>query len=327
MKGRDVADLLGSELLGADRDVQCLATPAGATSDSVVVIASREDLEALGDRSPAVVVGPAEQASDDHPYVPVPSPRAALAELSRRLDRRPVPTGVSPFAHIDLDATLGAEVAVGPGTVVEAGASIGARSVIGSGCVIGAGAKIGAACRLHASVTLYDGVTIGDRTILHSGSVIGADGFGYAASEQGARKIHHLGSVRIGADVEIGANTCIDRGTLEDTVIGDRTKIDNLCQIAHNAVIGSDCLIAGMSGVSGSVRIGDRVTLAGNVGIVDHVTIGDGATIGGGSKVRKDIPAGETWMGYWAEPYRSYARSRYLQNRLEEIWEFVRVRR
>src|SRR5690606_1124061 len=165
------------------------------------------------------------------------------------------PTGVHPSAIVDQSARLGADVSVGPGAVIAAGASIGAGSRIRAGSYVGAAAVLGEGCLVHPNVTIYDGVEIGERVVLHSGSVVGADGFGYAASPRGAVKIRHLGSVRLADDVEIGANSAVDRGTLMDTVVGPRTKIDNLCQVGHNVIIGSDCLIAGMTGIAGSVVI------------------------------------------------------------------------
>ena len=325
--GRDVAAWLGAELRGPSRTVDRLAPPEDAGEGAVVVVSREEDLVRVGDRPVGVLVGPPELARNERPWVAVTAPRLALAVLSRRFDRRPVPVGVAATAQIHPDAVLGADVAVEPGAVVAAGARIGDRTAIGAGTVVGMGAAVGSDCRLLANVTLYDGVHVGDRAILHSGCVIGADGFGYAPGPRGATKIHHLGSVRIGDDVEIGANSCIDRGTLGDTTIGDRTKIDNLCQVGHNVWIGTDVLVAGMTGIGGSARIGDRVTLAGYVGIADHVTIGAGATVGARSGVHKDVPAGETWMGAPAVPHRAFARSLYLQRKLEEIWAFVKERK
>lgn len=322
----EIATWLNSDLDGPDRSVERLASPGAADVGSVVVVSSDEDRDAAIAGGAAVLVGPAALAVDGVAWITVPAPRTALAVLSRRFDRRPTPEGVHPRAVIDPEAHLAPDVAVGPGAVISAGASVGAGSAVGAGCFVGEGVQIGKGCRLHAHVTLYDGVTIGERAILHSGCVIGADGFGYAPSDRGALKIHHLGGVRIGDDVEIGANSCVDRGTLTDTVIGDRSKIDNLCQIGHNVHIGTDTLVAGMTGIGGSARIGDRVTLAGYVGVADHVTIHDGATIGARSGVHKDVPAGETWMGAPAQPYRGFARGLYLQGKLDKIWQFVKER-
>jgi UDP-3-O-[3-hydroxymyristoyl] glucosamine N-acyltransferase len=257
--------------------------------------------------------------------VQVADTRSALARLSELLDAR-VPTAVGrhPTAVVLAGARVAEDASLGAGAVVAEGAVIGAGSVIGPNSYVGRGSVVGSLCTVHANVSIYDGVTLGDRVILHSGAVIGADGFGYAASAKGAAKIRHAGGVVLQDDVEIGANTAVDRGTIDDTSVGARTKIDNLCQVGHNVTIGSDCLIAGTAAIGGSVTIGKGVIVGGNVAISDHVTIGDGARIAGRSGVTKDIPDGETWAGFPARPYRAYVRSLYLGDRLEQIWEYVK---
>ena len=157
--------------------------------------------------------------------------------------------------------------------------------------------------------------------MLHSGAVIGADGFGYAASKRGALKIHHLGRVVLGDDVEIGANSCVDRATLGSTQIGARTKIDNLCQIGHNVTIGTDCFIAGSSAIGGSTTLGNRVIVGGSVGIIDHLSIGDDAQLGARALVNKDVPARGRWLGHPARPQREYVKQRSLLKRLESLLE------
>ncbi len=255
----------------------------------------------------------------------VADPRLALARLSRLFDDRPaVASDTAASAVVHPGATVAAGVHLGPGVVVGAGASVGVGCQLGANSVVGGGATLGAGCVLHPNVTLYPGVRLGERVVVHSGTVIGADGFGYAAGPRGAEKIHHLGGVVVGNDVEIGANSCVDRGTLSDTVIGARSKIDNHCQIGHNVNIGTDTLIAGMTGVAGSVTIGNGVILGGYVGVSDHVTINDGARVAGRSGVTKDVPAGETWAGFPAKPHRQFARQLYLLGRLEAIWAAVR---
>lgn len=288
-----------------------------------MVVDSEAGLRALDDAPVGAVVIPATlEGSSPHPLIRVPDVRAALAQLSVLFDIRPVPApGVSPQAFVHPTAQLADDVAVGPGVVVEAHAVLGDRCIIGPGSVIGAGAEVGADTRLHANVTLYDGVKVGERVILHSGVVVGADGFGYAPGPRGAQKIRHLGTVIVEDDVEIGTNTCIDRATLDATVIGARTKIDNLCQIAHNVRIGTDCLIAGMVGISGSTTLGNQVTVGGNAGFVDHVHVGDGATIAARAVVTKNVPASETWAGFPAQSYRKWVRTLYLQSKLELLWQ------
>ncbi len=197
---------------------------------------------------------------------------------------------------------------------------------IGAGCVISTGVQMGENCLLHPNTTLYANIKLANRVTIHSGAVIGSDGFGYAPGPRGAAKIHHLGSVELHDDVEIGANTCIDRGTLSNTIIGARTKIDNLCQIGHNVTMGTDCLFAGRGAIAGSVSIGNRVTIGGSVGIADHISIGDGVTLAAGSGVSKDIPANETWAGAPAVPFRKWVRGLYLQGQLETIWQTVKGR-
>ncbi len=314
-------------------EVTRLASPAGVAAGrvdavaSVVVAGGEADVASLAaaPRPPALVVaaqGLDTSALSGVPVVRVADARLALARLTALFDRRPDPaTGErSDRAHVHPSAELGEGVTLMPGAVVRAGARVGARSVVGPGSVVGEGAVVGEDCVLHAHVTLYDGVRLGDRVVLHAGVVVGADGFGYAASPRGAVKVRHLGGVVIGDDVEVGANTAIDRGTLDDTVIGAGTKIDNLCQVGHNVRIGRSCLIAGMTGIAGSVVVGDGVVIGGAVGVSDHVTIGAGARIAGRSGVTKDVPPGETWAGFPAKPYRQFARSLYLLDRLEDVW-------
>jgi UDP-3-O-[3-hydroxymyristoyl] glucosamine N-acyltransferase len=175
--------------------------------------------------------------------------------------------------------------------------------------VIGAGVSVGAHCHLFPGVTLYPGSTLANRVIAHAGVRIGGDGYGYVFSDGAHQKIPHVGRCLIHDDVEIGANTTIDRGSIDDTVIGAGTKIDNLVQIGHNCAIGKLCLIMSQVGLAGSTRIGDGVILGGQVGVRGHLEIGDGAKIGGQAGVFGDVPAGETWSGYPARPHRESLRA------------------
>lgn len=321
----ELAALLTGSLHGSDVRISAIAEPGAAQTAAVTVVFGKAQLAAL-QGSPGLLVAPAGLLPADYQgsLITVPDAPLALAALSRYFDVRPAPAcGRHPTALIAADAAVHDSVTLGAYTVVHPRSSIGAGSSIGSGCTIHEGVVIGNNCIIHSNVTLYDGVVLADGVILHSGSVIGADGFGFVRTSAGPRKIHQLGSVHIESDVEIGANSAVDRATLGVTRIGARTKIDNLCQIGHNVVIGSDCLIAGQSAIGGSSTLGDRVTLGGGAAITDHVTVGADAVIGGRSGVTKDVPAGETWFGTPAMPWARFARRNYLLGKLEQIWSAV----
>lgn len=217
--------------------------------------------------------------------------------------------GIAPTARIGSGASLGSGVAIGEYSVIGDHAVIGDNCRIGSHCVVGAGVVIGSASRLHAHSTLYPGARLGDRVIVHSGACVGSDGFGYVFQGGAHRKIPHVGNCVVGNDVEIGANTTIDRGSVDDTVIGDGTKIDNLVHIGHNVRIGKLCLIMAQVGIAGSVIIEDGCILAGQAGLAGHLKIGAGAKIAAQAGVFGDVPAGESWSGYPARPHRESLRA------------------
>ncbi len=258
----------------------------------------------------------------------VPSADLAMAALLDKLAPRPVrprpgvhPSAVvDPSAKLSPEACIGALCVVGPGAVVEAGVVLHPR------VSIGAGARIGAGAELFPGVVIYDRCEIGARSILHANTVIGADGFGFVPdpSTGGVAKVAHAGIVRIGAGVEIGANSCVDRAKFDATVIGDGTKIDNLVQIAHNCEIGRGCVICGVTGIAGSVKMGDGVTIGGSCGIGDAIEIGARATLGGNSGLMHDLPAGETWLGYPAQPARQQLRTWSAVRELPEVLRAIK---
>ena len=216
-------------------------------------------------------------------------------------------TGISPAAHIHPDALVEA------GAIVEAGAVVGPGAQVGSGTVVAPHALIGPSCRIGRDGYVGPGATlqyalVGNRVVIHAGARIGQDGFGYVAGRAGLDKVPQLGRVVIQDDVEIGANSTVDRGALSDTVIGDGTKIDNLVQIAHNVRIGRFCVLAAHCGISGSVTIGDGAMLGGRAGVADHLTIGPRAQIAAASGVMTDVPAGERWGGVPAQPMKETMR-------------------
>ncbi|MGE0499879.1 MAG: UDP-3-O-(3-hydroxymyristoyl)glucosamine N-acyltransferase [Rhizobiaceae bacterium] len=232
--------------------------------------------------------------------------RELFGAAARPIDWTGLP-GVAP------NATIAADARIEDGATIEAGASIGPGAVIGRGTLVASNAVIGRNCRIGRDGYIGPGAAvqcalIGDRVSIQQSAAIGQAGFGFVVLDGGPVRIPHIGRVIIQNDVEIGANTTVDRGTLGDTVIGEGTKIDNLVQIAHNVLIGRSCMIAALCGLSGSVTLGDGVMLGGRVGIADHVTVGAGAMIAAASGLMHDVPPGERWAGAPARPVREFFR-------------------
>jgi UDP-3-O-[3-hydroxymyristoyl] glucosamine N-acyltransferase len=234
--------------------------------------------------------------------------------------------GVSPQASVDPTAVLDpGKVRVHPGAVILAGARVGNGTEVGPNCVIGEDAIIGCDCRLMANATVRERCVLGDRVILQPGVVIGSDGYGYELVDGRHVKIDQVGIVEIENDVEIGANTTIDRARFGKTIIGEGTKIDNLVQIGHNCVIGKHCLIVALCGISGSTRVGDYVTMAGQCGTAGHVTIGDKVSLAGRTGVTTNLPGGEVYSGLPAQPFREEMKLRATVRRLPKLVERVKA--
>jgi UDP-3-O-[3-hydroxymyristoyl] glucosamine N-acyltransferase len=219
------------------------------------------------------------------------------------------PSGVHPTAVIGRDVVLGRDVSIGAYSVIGDRAQLGDRVAVTSGCIVGSDVAIGEDSHLLPSVTVYPGVRVGRRVRLHAGVRLGCDGFGYVFRDGAHQKMPHVGRCIIEDDVEIGANSTIDRGSIDDTVIGAGTKLDNLVHVAHNVRIGRLCLIMAQVGIAGSVHIEDGCILAGQAGVSGHVTVGAGARLAAQAGVFGDIPAGETWSGYPARPHRESLRA------------------
>jgi len=320
----DIAKLVGGTLSGNEgAEVQALAPLDRATESDLSFLANPRYAPLYErTRASAVLIAPefSELATSAAARIVVAKPHDAMLTVLPKLYRAPArDPGVHATARIGRGVSLGSAVTIGPYTVIGDGAVIGDRAWVDSHGVIGAGAVIGPDVRLFPSVTLYSGTTIGARVMVHAGARLGSDGFGYVFRNGIHDKIPHIGRCIIEDDVEIGANSTIDRGSFDDTVIGAGTKIDNLVHIAHNVRIGRLCLIMAQVGVAGSARVGDGVVIAGQAGLAGHITIGDGARLAGQAGIFGDVPAGETWSGYPARPYRQSLRASAAVLRLAEI--------
>ncbi|WP_372611504.1 UDP-3-O-(3-hydroxymyristoyl)glucosamine N-acyltransferase [Halomonas sp.] len=289
----DLAERLQAKLVGdAGRRISGLATLRDAGSEDIAFLANRAYLKDLSStRAAAVLLSP--ERADDCPVdrLEMTNPYLAYAALSRLFDPLAslASTGVHSSAIVDSRATLGEGVEIGPNAVVESGVVLGEGVSIGPGAVVGHDSQIGPGSRLYANVTVCHGVVIGARAILHSGCVIGGDGFGFAHDGAGWHKIAQLGGVVLGDDVEVGSCSSIDRGALGDTVIGDDVKIDSQVQIAHNVQIGDHSALAGCVGIAGSTKVGRHCMLGGGVGLSGHLTICDGVQVTGMSLVTNSL--------------------------------------
>jgi UDP-3-O-[3-hydroxymyristoyl] glucosamine N-acyltransferase len=302
----ELAERIGGEVLrGGDRQVSAVAPLASAGAGDVAFLGDRKFVVALGGTGAGCVIVPTavqEAVPAAASIIISDEPQAAWARASAAF-HRPVSLDAADPREAAEDDTVVFE----PGVVVGRGARIGRGTRIGANSVIGPGVQIGRDCSIGANVSIAFAL-IGDRVRLMSGARIGEAGFGAARSKAGPVDIPQLGRVILQDGVTVGANSCIDRGAYEDTIVGENTKIDNLVMIAHNCVIGRNCLLAAHTGISGSCIVGDNVMFGGQAGVGDHIRIGDGARVAGGAGVLADIPAGETWSGYPAKPIRQSLR-------------------
>ena len=302
---REVAAAVAAEVEGDnDVEINSVAAPERAGAHDLVYLDSPKHAARVISSAALCVIAPQGIPLAGKTVLRVANPKLSFARAAAfLLERAPIATGVHPSAIVAPLAKIAPTASIGPYAVIGEDAHVGEHTQIGAHSVIGAGCWIGEHCRLHPRVTLYNGVRIGNRVEIHAGAVIGADGFGYAFGESRYTKFPQLGIVEIADDVEIGANTTIDRGSLDDTRIAEGVKLDNLVHVGHNVQIGAHTVIAAQTGISGSSKIGHHVVVGGQVGIADHCTLEDGAIAGAqcGIPTGKTIRAGQT---VWGTPAR-----------------------
>lgn len=323
---KEIAKLVGGEVVG-DGSIRItgLCGIKEAKAGDITFVANSKYLYLLESTKASAVITALDVKKAAKPLIRTENPSLAFAKLAALLSPLTSghPLGVDPQALIAKGVRLGEAVAVQAFAVVEKGVEIGDRSVIYAGCYIGRSARIGNDSVIYPNVSIRENVQIGHRVIVHSGTVIGSDGFGFATVKGIHHKIPQIGTVVIEDDVEIGANVTIDRARFGKTVVGKGTKIDNLVQIAHNVEMGQNCILVAQSGISGSTRLGNSVVLAGQAGIVGHITIGDGVSVGAQAGVSKSVPPNTAVWGYPAKPLPKAKRVNAALQRLPSLYKTV----
>jgi UDP-3-O-[3-hydroxymyristoyl] glucosamine N-acyltransferase len=328
VKLADIVAKLGGEAVGeVAAPLTGVATLDSAGPGQIAFLANPKYRSKLAStRAGAVILAPGDRNAATTPCIVSDNPYAYYARtVSLFHPELPVKPGIHPFAQIDASANVDATSEIGAFVVIGPGANVGAGASIGAHCVLGEGVQVGAGTRLHPRVTIYKGCSLGRRCVVHSGVVIGADGFGMARDAGRWLKFPQVGAVRIGDDVEIGANTTIDRGALDDTVIEEGVKLDNQIQVGHNVRIGAHTVIAGCTGISGSVSIGRHCMVGGGAGFVGHISICDGTSISGYTFVTKSITVPGTYTsGMPFMPHAEWLRNTTYVRRLYKIARALR---
>ena len=317
----EIAVFLGGTVIGAENVmINGIRSIEDADQGDLTFIANKKYLKKLKDTKASAVLAPLQTEAEGKNLIIVSDPYVAMGKLLTLyypLDHGR--SGISPDAYIEDGAMVSPEATIFPRAFISRGAQIGRGTVVYPGVFIGRGVSIGEDSILYANVTIYHACIIGNRVILHSGVVVGADGFGFASSGAGNNKIPQVGFVQIDDDVEVGANTTIDRATLGKTWIQRNVKIDNLVQIAHNVVIGENSIIVAQVGISGSTKLGKSVMVGGQAGMVGHIHIGDKAMIAAGSGVHRDVKPGEIVGGNPQMPYKEWLQVEACRSKLPEM--------
>ena len=331
----EIIKITGAETAApADTKITSLCALDEAQPGGICYLTSLDKTDALKDLQAAAVIVPLEAKGKEIPFsgalLYAKNPEWAFILLMKHLDavRTKHTPGIHPTAVISPKAQLGSNVSVGAYTVIEDDVTIGDNTVIFPQCYVGKNVSIGKNCYIYPQVVIREDCVLKDNVILQAGASIGADGFGFTFHEGRHQKIPQIGNVVLGNDVEIQANTCIDRAKISSTVIGDNTKIDNLVQVGHNVRVGQSSIFCAHVGLAGTTQIGNGVILAGQVGLAGHMKIGDRAQIGAQSGVMSDVPAGQTYFGFPAMPQKEAFRQMAVVAKLPEIYkEFKQLKK
>jgi UDP-3-O-[3-hydroxymyristoyl] glucosamine N-acyltransferase len=328
MRLRDLAEALSCQLVGqGEVQIRGVASLREAKEGELSFVADARHLKYLEGTQASAIILSLQDPPSTKPTLRTDNPYLAFAKALHLLHPQALPPpGVHPTAVLEEGVELGEGVSIGAFTFIGKESMIGDHSVLFPQVYVGLGSHIGKGCLLYPQVMVREGVWIGDRVIIHSGTILGSDGFGYAKDKEGHyQKIPQIGGVCVEDDVEIGANVAIDRATLGQTRVGRGTKIDNLVQIAHNVQIGQDAIIISQVGIAGSTKIGNRVTLAGQVGIIGHLEIGDDCIVGSQSGVRENLNPASIVMGSPAIPHNLFRRMAVSLPKLPELIRTIRA--
>jgi UDP-3-O-[3-hydroxymyristoyl] glucosamine N-acyltransferase len=326
----ELAKLTGGQLLGSCREKIAGVAPITSAKENEITFLSgaknySKHLKSLESSKACAVIAPEDAPDLNLPSIRLKNSYEGLVQVLNffQPERKPSP-GIHPTAFVSEDATVSKDAVVGPLAVVEAGAKVAANAWVEAKAYVGRNATVGANTRLYPHVSLLDDCIVGDNCIIHSGTVIGSDGFGFTPVDGVHVKVPQIGNVIIEDNVEIGSNVSIDRATMESTIVGEGTKIDNMVHLAHNVIVGKKCIIVGQVGISGSTVLEDYVTMAGQTGTVGHVTIGKGTTVAARGVVTNDVPANSFVSGFPVKPHSEERKIIAAMRRLPELLKKVR---
>lgn len=324
---QEIADFIKGEIVGKpDIAITGISGIKEAKKGDITFLANPKYASLMHTTKASAIITSKDINNSSKTLIRTDNPSLAFARVVALVapDKTNHPDGIHATAIISPKAKLGKNVSIGAYTVVEDHAKIGDGTAVYGGCYIGHHSRIGNNCLIYPHVSIREGIEIGNRVIIHSGAVIGSDGFGFATVKGVQEKIPQIGTVSVEDDVEIGANVTIDRARFDKTIIGKGTKIDNLVQIAHNVVIGENCIIVAQAGISGSTTLGKKVILAGQAGLVGHINIGDGSIVAAQAGVTKSIPPNTKVSGYPAKPHDSAKRVNACLQRLPELYKKIK---